>query len=94
MTYPELISEVMKETNLQPQEALTMVNSVFGIIKRTLAGGDMVRIEKFGTFLLRETGKRTNRNSQTGEEKIVSESVTPAFRADRELMDAVGEQGK
>ena len=94
MTYPELIAEVIKETKLKPQEAVATVGSVFEIIKRTLAGGDMVRIDRFGTFLLRETGKRTNRNSQTGEETAIPESVTPAFRADKELMDIVSQQGK
>lgn len=94
MTYPELISEVAKDMDLKPQEAIKLVGSVFNIIKRTLAKGDMVRIDRFGTFLLRETGKRSTRNSQTGQEMTIPESITPAFRAEKELMDAVSEQGK
>ncbi len=94
MTYPELMAEIMKDNGLKPHEAKAIVGSVFEVIKRTLARGDMVRIDGFGTFLLRETGKRTNRNSQTGEETTVPESVTPAFRADKELMDIVSQQGK
>lgn len=94
MTYPELILAVMKDTKLQQENAVAAVSSVFDVIKRTLARGDMVRIDRFGTFLLRETGKRTNRNSQTGEEITMPESVIPAFRADKELMDIVSQHGK
>ena len=93
MTFPELISAVSKETGLTPQDARASVTAVFEIIKRTMANKDMIRVDRFGTFLVRETSKRAGRDPNTGEETM-SSSSTPAFRADIALMDAVNYKDK
>ena len=43
----------------------------------------------FGTFEVRERAARTGRNPQTGEEMQIAASKVPAFKAGKELKEAV-----
>ena len=55
----------------------------------TLAAGEKVQLIGFGTFEVRERAARTGRNPQTGEEMQIAASKVPAFKAGKELKEAV-----
>ncbi|MBG9484722.1 DNA-binding protein, partial [Bacillus thuringiensis] len=58
-------------------------------ITNTLAAGEKVQLIGFGTFEVRERAARTGRNPQTGEEMQIAASKVPAFKAGKELKEAV-----
>jgi DNA-binding protein HU-beta len=48
-----------------------------------------VQLIGFGTFEVRERSARTGRNPQTGEEIQIAAGKVPAFKAGKELKEAV-----
>jgi DNA-binding protein HU-beta len=69
--------------------AATQQNAVLDTITTALASEEKVQILGFGTFEVRERSARTGRNPQTGEEMQIAASKVPAFKAGKELKDAV-----
>ncbi|HDR6289201.1 TPA: HU family DNA-binding protein [Bacillus cereus] len=89
MNKTELTKEVSKKAELTLKDAATATQAVLDTIKNALANEGKVQILGFGTFELRERSARTGRNPQTGEEMQIAASKAPAFKAGKELKEAV-----
>ncbi|MCR8856678.1 MULTISPECIES: HU family DNA-binding protein [Bacillus] len=89
MNKTELIKNVAQTAAISQKEATVVVQSVVESITNTLAAGEKVQLIGFGTFEVRERAARTGRNPQTGEEMQIAASKVPAFKAGKELKEAV-----
>lgn len=89
MTKSELIDEVANKTNLTKKDAHGAVDAVFTTITEQLASGERVQLIGFGTFEVRDRAERMGRNPQTGEEMTIPARKVPAFKAGKQLKDAV-----
>ncbi|TKJ01178.1 HU family DNA-binding protein, partial [Bacillus cereus] len=85
----ELIKNVAQNAEISQKEATVVVQTVVESITNTLAAGEKVQLIGFGTFEVRERAARTGRNPQTGEEMQIAASKVPAFKAGKELKEAV-----
>ncbi|MBJ7949824.1 MULTISPECIES: HU family DNA-binding protein [Bacillus cereus group] len=89
MNKTELIKVVADKAELTQKDAATATQAVLDAITNTLANEEKVQILGFGTFEVRERSARTGRNPQTGEEIQIAASKAPAFKAGKELKEAV-----
>ncbi|WP_375347344.1 HU family DNA-binding protein (plasmid) [Priestia megaterium] len=89
MNKMELISTVATKANLTQKEATKAVNVVFETIVSELAKGEKIQLIGFGTFEVRERAERTGRNPKTGEAVQIPASKVAAFKAGKELKQAV-----
>lgn len=89
MNKTELIKNVAQNAEISQKEATVVVQAVVESITNTLAAGEKVQLIGFGTFEVRERAARTGRNPQTGEEMQIAASKVPAFKAGKELKEAV-----
>ena len=89
MNKTELIKNVAQNAEISQKEATVVVQTVVESITNTLAAGEKVQLIGFGTFEVRERAARTGRNRQTGEEMQITASKVPAFKAGKELKEAV-----
>ena len=89
MNKTELIKIVAQNAEISQKEATVVVQTVVESITNTLAAGEKVQLIGFGTFEVRERAARTGRNPQTGEEMQIAASKVPAFKAGKELKEAV-----
>ena len=89
MNKTELIKNVAQSADISQKEATVVVQTVVESITNTLAAGEKVQLIGFGTFEVRERAARTGRNPQTGEEMQIAASKVPAFKAGKELKEAV-----
>ncbi|WP_144499363.1 HU family DNA-binding protein [Bacillus sp. FDAARGOS_235] len=89
MNKTELIKVVADKAELTQKDAATAIQAVLDAITNTLADEEKVQILGFGTFEVRERSARTGRNPQTGEEIQIAASKAPAFKAGKELKEAV-----
>ncbi len=85
MTKNELVEKVSKKVGLTKKAAFDTVNSVFGIIRESLAKGDKVIITGFGTFKVRTRATRKGRNPQTGGNIQIAGHKLPGFTAGKTL---------
>lgn len=65
------------------------MDALFETITATLAKDEKIQLVGFGTFEVRDRAARTGRNPQTGEEIQIAASKVPAFKAGKELKEAV-----
>lgn len=95
MNRSDLIATLIEHTGLQPGQARAVVEAVFGggsdagLIARTLAAGDAVRLTGFGTFEARHRAARRAMNPKTGRNVLVPEAMRPVFRAGNQLKAAL-----
>ena len=89
MNKTELIKNVAQNAEISQKEATVVVQTVVESITNTLAAGEKVQLIGFGTLEVRERAARTGRNPQTGEEMQIAASKVPAFKAGKELKEAV-----
>jgi DNA-binding protein HU-beta len=89
MLKTELISHVASEAGISKKQAETAVNAFLSGVKSALAKGEKVLLVGFGTFLVRRRAARKGRNPQTGAEITIPEMAVPAFKAGRDLKEAV-----
>ncbi|WP_242242822.1 HU family DNA-binding protein [Bacillus cereus group sp. BfR-BA-01309] len=89
MNKTELTKAVADKAELTQKDAATATQAVLEAITTALANEEKVQILGFGTFEVRERSARTGRNPQTGEEMQIAASKAPAFKAGKELKEAV-----
>ncbi len=85
----DVINSVADATGMTKKEAGDAVDAVVNTIKNALAEGNAVGLIGFGSFEVKTRAARTGRNPQTGAELDIPEKKVPAFKAGKELKDAV-----
>ena len=91
MNKTELIAAVAEKTDLSKKDADAAVSAVLGAITDALKAGDKIQLVGFGTFEVRNRAAKQGRNPRTGETMTVPASKVPAFKAGKDLKDAVAE---
>jgi len=84
-----LVEQVAEKTGLTKKDATSAVDALFEGIQSSLKAGEKVQVIGFGNFEVRERAARKGRNPQTGEEIMIAASKSPAFKAGKQLKDAV-----
>lgn len=84
-----LVESVADKTGLTKRDAAAAVDALFEEIQELLKDGEKVQVIGFGNFEVRERAARKGRNPQTGEEIMIAASKSPAFKAGKQLKDAV-----
>lgn len=89
MTKKELVDVIAAKTEMTKKDSDTALNAVVEAIKEALIKGDDIRLVGFGTFSVKETAARTGRNPKTGEEIKIPAGKKVAFKASKELKEAL-----
>jgi integration host factor subunit alpha len=91
VTRAQLSEAVYQEVGLSRNESAELVETVLNEISDALARGEMVKISSFGSFSVRQKGKRVGRNPKTGEEVPISPRRVLVFRASHVLKDQINQ---
>ncbi len=89
MNKSELITAIAEHANLTKADAGRALDGLLKAIETALKAGDSVALIGFGTFEVKERAERSGRNPQTGAVITIAASKTPAFKAGKNLKDAV-----
>ncbi len=89
MRKPELVSAVAEKADLTKEQAGRVLNAILDEITAAMERNDTVSLVGFGSFSQRHRGARVGKNPQTGEPINISASNTVAFKAGKQLKDAV-----
>lgn len=89
MTKIDIIKNVNEKLGFSKKDSTAIVESVFEIIKDSLAQGEKIKISGFGNFVVKEKNSRRGRNPQTGEEIEISSRRVLNFKASQVLRKAL-----
>ncbi len=91
MTKIDIIQDVYEkmEPRISKKDSARIVESVFDIIKDSLAKGEKIKISGFGNFVVKEKKSRRGRNPQTGDEIAISARRVLTFKSSQVLRKAL-----
>ncbi|MBI4634561.1 MAG: integration host factor subunit alpha [Deltaproteobacteria bacterium] len=91
MTKIDIIQNVHEKLGFPKKNSAEIVESVFDIIKDSLARGEKIKISGFGNFLVKEKKSRRGRNPQTGAEIEISSRRVLTFKSSQVLRKALND---
>jgi DNA-binding protein HU-beta len=89
VTLKHLASELAGRHELQKKQADTLMTDVVGLLVEHLKSGDRLRIGGLGILEVKSRPERMGRNPATGEAIQIKASRKIAFRAAKELKEAI-----
>jgi integration host factor subunit alpha len=81
VTRVELYDAVYRKVGLSRSESSALVELVLKEISDSVARGETVKLSSFGTFTVRQKGKRMGRNPKTGVDVPISSRRVVVFKA-------------
>jgi len=89
MTKGELVDAIAAGADIPKVKAGAALKATLEAITHALKKGNNVQLTGFGTFEVRDRAARMGHNPQTGEMKKIPAKKVPAFKAGKQLKDAV-----
>jgi DNA-binding protein HU-beta len=89
VTLKHLAAAIAEEQELSKKQAEGILNDVVSRITKHLKKGDRIRIVGLGILQVRKRAARVGRNPATGEPINIKASKKVAFRAAKELKEAI-----
>jgi DNA-binding protein HU-beta len=89
MNKGDLVSEVVKRTDVDRRDAASVVDSVLATIRDKVARGERVSLSGFGTFERQRRNARLGRNPRTREAVKIPARYQPVFRPGSPFRQAV-----
>jgi DNA-binding protein HU-beta len=89
VTLKHLAANVAEDHEMPKKQAETVLGSMVDLIVKHLKKGDRIRIAGLGILVVRKRAARMGRNPATGEAIKIKASKKVAFRAAKELKEAI-----
>ncbi|HKF64608.1 MAG TPA: HU family DNA-binding protein [Dongiaceae bacterium] len=89
VTLKHLASKLAEDQGLAKKQTEALLGDLVGLVTRHLKKGDRIRISGLGILQVRKRAARMGRNPATGEAIKIKASKKVAFRAAKELKEAV-----
>ena len=85
ITRADLAEAIYSQVGLSRNESAALLESVLERMSATLEGGESVKVSAFGSFIVRQKGKRVGRNPKTGVEVPILPRKVLSFRPSQVL---------
>ena len=89
VTLKHLAAALAEKHDMPKKAGEAVLNDLVGMLTKHMKKGDRIRLPGFGIFQVRKRAARMGRNPATGEPIKIKASKKVAFRASRELKEAV-----
>jgi integration host factor subunit alpha len=89
LTKIDIIDSIYERFGIPKKDCVSIVESVFDIIKDDLDKGNAVMISGFGKWTVKAKKERKGRNPQTGEALMIDARKVVTFKPSTVLRDAV-----
>jgi len=89
VTLKHLAASLAESHEMPKKQAESMLNDMVGLVVKHLKKGDRLRLAGLGILVVRKRAARMGRNPATGEPIKIKASKKVAFRASKDLKEAV-----
>jgi DNA-binding protein HU-beta len=89
VTLKHLAAKLAEEHEMSKKAAEAVLNDMVGLVVKSLKKGERIRIGGLGILQVRKRAARMGRNPATGEQIKIKASKKVAFRASKELKEAI-----
>lgn len=92
MTKADIIECVYEKVGgFSKKEAADVVETVFDLMKHTIASSEKIKISGFGNFVVRQKNQRVGRNPQTGKPIIIDKRCVLSFKPSQVLKNILNQ---
>ena len=92
LTKKDLVNLIYMQLGFSKQISQNLIDDFFQTIINNLYKEKILKLSKFGTFIIRQKKSRIGRNPKTKEEKIINERNVVLFKPSKEFKDFVNLQ--
>jgi len=89
LTKKDIVNSLYMQIGYSKKISENLLEDVFELILDNLKKHKMVKIAKFGTFILREKKSRIGRNPKTKEKKMITQRKVVLFKPSKELKKSI-----
>ena len=89
LTKKDIVNSLYMQIGYSKKISEKLLEDVFELILENIKRHKVVKIAKFGTFILREKKSRIGRNPKTKEKKLISQRKVVLFKPSKELKKTV-----
>ena len=89
VTIKQIAATIAEQHEIAKKQSEAILNDMVGLVTKHLKKGDRIRISGLGILQVRKRAARMGRNPATGESIKIKASKKIAFRAAKELKEAV-----
>jgi integration host factor subunit alpha len=92
MTKADIVERIQTKTHSTKKESVDLLESVFSLMKQTLASGEDIKISGFGKFEVKQKNDRRGRNPATGETITIEGRRILTFKLSTTLKERINNQ--
>ena len=89
LTKKDIVNSLYMQIGYSKKISENLLEDVFELILENIRRHKIVKIAKFGTFILREKKSRIGRNPKTKEKKMISQRKVVLFKPSTELKKSI-----
>ena len=84
-----MVQELHEKVGLPASRISAIVETVLEIAKEALEQGEVVKLSRFGQFVVKEKAERVGRNPQTGERMVIPSHKVLNFKPSKILKERI-----
>ena len=92
LTKKDLVNLIYMQLGFSKQISENLIDDFFHTITDNLNKEKVLKLSKFGTFIIRQKKSRIGRNPKTKEEKIINERNVVLFKPSKEFKNFINLQ--
>ncbi|SFF19206.1 HU family DNA-binding protein [Spirosoma endophyticum] len=89
MTKQDVLRRVSKQTGIDPQISLSIMESFFEVVKGAVSEGETIYIRRFGSFGLKQRARKIGRNISANTALVIEAHSIPGFKPSAEFINQV-----
>ena len=89
LTKKDIVNSLYMQIGYSKKISENLLEDFFELILDNIKRHKMVKIAKFGTFILREKKSRIGRNPKTKKKKLISQRKVVLFKPSKELKKSI-----
>ena len=89
MTKADVINEIAEKTGIDRSDVTTTVETLFAVVKDSMAEGENIYVRGFGSFVNKKRAKKIARNISKNTAIVIDEHFIPSFKPSKVFIEQV-----
>ena len=89
MTKADVINQIADKTGIDRSDVTTTVETLFAVVKDSMAEGENIYVRGFGSFVNKKRAKKIARNISKNTAIVIDEHFVPSFKPSKVLIQQV-----
>ncbi|PIQ49094.1 MAG: integration host factor subunit beta [Cytophagales bacterium CG12_big_fil_rev_8_21_14_0_65_40_12] len=89
MTKADVINEIAEKTGIDRSDVTTTVETLFAVVKDSMAAGENIYVRGFGSFVNKKRAKKIARNISKNTAIVIDEHFVPSFKPSKVFIEQV-----